>query len=49
MNKYLRIFIALVALIFILLQLFEVFYNKIIIAICYITITILLFIKPKGS
>lgn len=49
MRKEVKIIVATISLIIIFLNLFEVYENKILTAICYLVITILLFIKTKGN
>lgn len=49
MNKNIKITLGIFALIFIFLNLFQVYENKYIVALCYLIITILLFLKAKGN
>lgn len=49
MNDNIRKLLALISLVLIFMNLFQLYENKYIVAICYLIITILLFVKPKGK
>ena len=49
MNKKIKITIAVIAMILVFLNLFELFENRYVVALCYLVITILLFTKSKGN